>query len=94
MTRPHWHTHRDRNQSVIEDALRQCGAGVYDISAVPDSQCPGDLLIYWRGQWQVFEVKRPGAPVSDQQQYNHDNGTIPIARCTEDILRWYGVLEE
>ena len=97
--RPHRYTHRDRNQSVIVDALRKCGFEVYDISTVSDSQCPGDILVYaYQFErdayiWQPFEIKRKGAPVSPSQQLAHDSGKIPIANGAEDVLRWYGAID-
>lgn len=97
MSRPHWHTKRDANQTQIITDLRACGFTVYDISTVPDSQCPGDILVHGFHQrakaelWQPFEVKREDGQASNAlQKENAEAGHIPIVRVAEDVLAWYG----
>ena len=92
--RPHRYTHRDRNQGQIVRDLRTCGLEIYDISTLSDSQCPGDILVYARGQWQPFEVKTSDGKLSPEQRANVESGKVPVARCAEDVLRHFGMLRE
>jgi hypothetical protein len=94
--RPHWSTRRDSNQRQIERELRRLGFQVYDIAALPDSQCPGDILVYGTDgtghqRWQPFEVKTPAGQLSESQR---ERDFVPVARCVEDVLEWYGRIEE
>lgn len=60
----------DHNQSDIMWALRAIGCVVFDIEE------PFDLLVDWRGQWHVIEVKNPetnarkkgGSKLTDTQE--------------------------
>ena len=98
MGRPHRYTRRDANQQEIMDALRDVPwLLVYDISTVPDSQCPGDILVSHFGEggycWQPFEIKREGARLSDMQKAHHESGYVPIVHCAEDVLERMGLLD-
>jgi len=92
--RPRWRTKRDENQGEITGDLRALGARVEDCSTVPDSVIPGDILVHWYHArfeawvWQPFEVKTATGELSDQQEANKD--AVPVARCAEDVVRWYG----
>lgn len=91
--RPRYATRRDANQAEIMADLRVMGARVEDCSTVPDSVIPGDILVYWyhvRYQawiWQPFEIKVEDGELTPQQEENEP--AIPVARCAEDVARWY-----
>lgn len=59
----------DANQRVIVDALRRVGASVIDLSAVGDG-CP-DLLIGYRGQTWLVEVKSTRGKLTPAQKVVH-----------------------
>lgn len=91
--RPRYATSRDGNQSEIICGLRMLGARVEDISTVPDSIIPGDILVYWYHAdfnawiWQPFEIKTMDGQLTQQQEENKD--AIPVARCMKDVIEWY-----
>jgi hypothetical protein len=57
--------HRDANQPQIEADLRAIGASVVDLSAVGFG-CP-DLLVGYRDQTYLMEIKDPSKPKGDQK---------------------------
>ncbi len=65
----------DENQPDIVAALRQIGATVQPLHTV-GSGCP-DLLVGYRGQNFLLEVKNPKQKPSDQ-------------RLTPDQVKWHG----
>lgn len=92
--RPKYATRRDGNQKQLTANLRRLGARVEDCSTVPDSVIPGDILVYWYHAhyeawiWQPFEIKTLNGTPSPQQEENEP--AVPIARCAENVARWYG----
>ncbi|HUW32682.1 MAG TPA: hypothetical protein VM223_13810 [Planctomycetota bacterium] len=95
--RPRYRTKRDTNQATIKAELEQLGFLVFDISTMPDSQCPGDLIVRgWHGYhelwiWQPFEVKVPGGRLTKQQrefQEQHPDA-VPVVQQAEDVVEWY-----
>ena len=96
-SRPQYRTRRDANQANLKADLHALGFLVFDISTLPDAQCPGDLLVYgWHGYWQlwtwqVFEVKVPGGRLTKAQrefQEQHADA-MPVITRAEDVLKWY-----
>jgi hypothetical protein len=79
---------RDANEPEIVSALRKAGAVVFPIDS------PADLLIYWRGQFIVAEVKDSAKPPSARkltcsQLVSHamlPPGAIPILLSVDDAL--------
>lgn len=65
----------DENQAEIVEALRQVGAQVTPMHTLGGGV--SDLLVSWRQQWFVFEVKNPAKPKADQA-------------LTPDQKRWIG----
>lgn len=55
----------DDNQDEIVMALREIGCSVQSLASV-GSGCP-DLLVAWKGEMTLLEVKNPKVPKSDQQ---------------------------
>lgn len=95
--RPHYFTKRDENQGKITKELQQLGFQIFDISPLPDRECPGDILVYgWHGilrrwMWQSFEVKTRSGKLTPQQrefQEQHPDA-LPTARTAEDVVEWY-----
>ena len=95
MGRPHWFTHPDANQSdIMTDVKDIPGLECHDISSLTDAQCPGDILCYFRGRWQPFEIKTsPSAKVSKEQAEAHEEGKVPIIYEVANILEFYGAIE-
>jgi hypothetical protein len=93
--RPQYRTRRDANQPALVFGLEQLGFQVYDISTLPDKQCPGDILVYgWHGAleqwtWQPFEVKTRTGRLSKRQRELAEADAVPVARRVEDVLDWY-----
>ena len=65
----------DANQTQVVEALRAAGATVQSLAAV--GQGVPDLLVGFRGQTILLEVKNGRAPPSER-------------RLTEDQLKWHG----
>lgn len=55
----------DENQPAIVEALRMVGAEVTPLHMV--GQGVSDILVSWRQQWIVMEIKNPSKPKRDQQ---------------------------
>jgi hypothetical protein len=86
----------DRNQSEIVGALRAVGASVQPLHSVGDG-CP-DLLVGWKGQNLLIEVKDHLASVSDQKlnprqvRWHGDwRGQCAKATTIDEALRLLGV---
>ncbi len=93
--RPQYRTRRDANQATITADLVQLGFEVWDISTLPDAQCPGDILVRgWHHVlrckvYQPFEVKTIGGRLSKRQRELAESGAVPVARQAEDVVGWY-----
>jgi hypothetical protein len=76
---------RDENEPEVVEAFRRLGAHVQALSAkgVPD------LLVHFKGRWQVVEVKRPKEKLTpDQESWWAARGEDPvIARYPGDAYR-------
>ena len=99
--RPQYRTRRDANQTRLKADLERLGFLAFDISTLPDAQCPGDLLVYgWHGFlgrwiWQVFEIKAPGGRLTKAQrefQEQHADA-VPVITRAENVLEWYSRVE-
>lgn len=66
---------QDANQPEIVAALQYVGATVQVLSAVGQG-CP-DILIGWKGQNYLVEIKNPDKPKGDQ-------------KLTPDQVKWHG----
>jgi hypothetical protein len=55
----------DANHAAIRDALRSVGAYVIDTSHV--GQGFADLVVGWRGQWYMVELKNGALPPSKRR---------------------------
>ena len=87
----------DANQSEIVAALREVGATVQSLAAIGKG-CP-DLLVGWRGNNYVIEIKDGRQPPShrrltpDQVDW-HDtwNGRVHVVAGVTEALKLLGVL--
>lgn len=75
MRRPAAQGRQDANQPDIVSGLLYMGATVQVLSAVGQG-CP-DLMIGWKGQNYLIEIKNPEKPKGDQ-------------RLTPDQIKWHG----
>lgn len=81
----------DANQKDIVKALRKIGCNVFDIEE------PFDLLIDYRGEWRVMEVKNPetharrkgGSKMTDTQDtlLAIMSARVLIAESVDDAIR-------
>lgn len=80
---------RDTNERLIVDALTSVGASVQPLS---DKGVP-DLLVGWRGQNFLMEVKTPRGKLTDDQIDWHDSwrGEVHVVRSVDDALKILGV---
>ncbi len=82
----------DANQGVIEKALKRCGATVLDLSSV-GGDCP-DLLVGFRGEDRLLEVKTDDGALSDgQADFARDwkGRAVAIVRSEAEALVAIGV---
>ena len=91
MSRPHWYTRRDRNQSAIVRDLQRLGAYIWDTSPLGGEVL--DLIVHWRGQSRPVEVKRRGCEgdLTEGERNAIERlrlaGVEPIiATCAEDVV--------
>lgn len=63
---------QDASQWPIVEALRKIGARVYFMGK------PVDLLVAWRGQWHVLEVKSEGGRLTQAQVQFIAENTAPV----------------
>ena len=63
---------RDHNERAIINALLRVGAYVIPVSG------PGvpDLLVGWRGEWLLMEVKQPKGRLTIAQQAFHQDAAL------------------
>jgi len=82
----------DRNHVEIVEALRGVGASVQDLAAVGKG-CP-DLLVGYRGQNYVIEVKAPKGTATKAQVFWHADwrGDVRIVRSVDDALKVIGAI--
>jgi len=83
----------DANQSEIVRALRAVGCSVYSLHRVGGG-CP-DLLVGYRGQTFLLEVKHPqGILTPDQIDWHADwRGQVAVVHSPEEALQVVGALE-
>jgi hypothetical protein len=81
----------DANQSAIVKELRQCGASVWITSNLGDGS--GDIVVGWRGQNFIFEVKDPSQIpskrklTSDEKEFHANwHGQIHVIESAGDAL--------
>lgn len=80
---------RDANEEAIVKALRQCGAAVIRIS---ERGAP-DLLVLFRGDMFLLEVKQFGRKLTPAQKQRDDEGwPLWIARTPDEALKAIGAL--
>jgi hypothetical protein len=87
----------DANQSAIVDALRSVGASVQSLSAVGNGV--PDLLVGFRGQTHLFEVKDGSKPPSarkltpDQQEWHRNwrGADVYVVTSIRDALTAIGI---
>lgn len=88
----------DANQAPIVDALREVGAHVVYLKQ------PVDLLVGWRSNTFLLEVKRPLGPrggkngstlTPDQTDFFRDwrGGTLVVVRSVDEALAAIGALK-
>ncbi len=80
---------RDANQRPIVDALEQVGAEVW----ITDR--PADLLVWFRRQWHVLEVKTKCGRLSPLQEAEREAGKgegILMVRTPIEALRAVGAV--
>lgn len=82
----------DANQSEIVAALRGAGASVQDLHEVGRG-CP-DLLVGYRGQTYLLEVKGPGGRLNSREALWHLEwrGQARIVRDADDALEAIGAI--
>jgi hypothetical protein len=98
MTINRWAARSDSNRHAIVDALRAAGAVVYDLRR------PVDLLVAFRGQTILVEIKRPAGPRGGTAGRKHTKaqseflatwvgGPVATVESPEAALRAIGVLK-
>lgn len=80
---------RDANERAIMEALTAVGASVQPLS---DKGVP-DLLVGWRGENYLMEVKTKRGKLTDDQITWHDGwrGNVHIVKSVEEALNILGV---
>jgi len=75
----------DSNQAGIVKELRSIGCTVFVVSAT----CKMDIIVGWRGNNYLFEIKQPGKELRASQKELHAswNGQIDRAESFEDCMR-------
>jgi len=79
----------DDNQRELVDFMRAVGCSVLILSQVGNG-CP-DLLVGWKGQNYLFEVKTETGRLSDRQKDFKEcwRGKPPVViRNIEDVVEW------
>ena len=88
MSLKRWNARRDDNEAPIVRVLEKCGALVcpLSIAGMPD------LLVAYRGQLLLLEVKRPRRELSDAQQRQADLGwPVTTVHSIAEALALLGV---
>lgn len=81
----------DANQASIVADLRAIGATVLHLHAVGQG-CP-DILVGFRGENYLFEIKSPKGRLTPGQEGWHSLwwGQVAVIRCLEDALAIMGL---
>ena len=99
MTNRPRHPKPDANQADMVRDLRASGYTVIDVSTLG-----GDALDLFVGgfhfhrclpAWLSVEVKTADGELTDAEReyiYSHPELDILVARCAEDVLRWFGAI--
>ena len=89
---PKYAKKRDDNEPEIVDALQTVGAQVYKLN---ETNLP-DLLVAFRRQWWLIEVKGPNGKLKEGQKQFLDNAVAPVAvaRNQDEALQAVGALRE
>lgn len=84
----------DDNQGAIVAALRRCGADVRDLSRVGDGL--PDLLVGWRGQNFLLEIKTPRGELNTRQRNFQAGwrGQTATVRTISEALAAIGAIEQ
>ena len=84
----------DENQKSIVDALRRVGATVQHLHMVGGG-CP-DLLVGFKSENYLLEVKKPKGKTNDLQNEWHDkwHGFTFVVRSVEEALDAIGVNDD
>lgn len=77
---------RDRNEPDIISALESAGAEVWVLDR------PVDLLIRFRSQWHLMEVKTDKGRLTDEQEKFVTSTGCPVVRTPMDALKAIGVV--
>lgn len=82
----------DANQAEIVEALRQVGATVQHLHHLGQG-CP-DLLVGWRGNNYLLEIKRPGGELTEDERAWHAywNGRAYVVESVDEALRIIGAV--
>ncbi len=76
------HARRDKNETIIVDALKGCGVQVFRVSG----EGLPDLLLYRHGMWLPVEVKGPDGKLTPAQVETMAKAPFPVLRSIEDAL--------
>ena len=92
---PRWDAKADRNQREIMEALRQVGATVVSLHRV--GQGVPDLLVGFRGQNYLIEVKNPqgrGRRLTEAEARFMETwrGQVAVVASVEEALRVIGAI--
>jgi hypothetical protein len=81
----------DLNQREIIQGLRECGCTVVSLTIVGGGV--PDLLVGWRGQNHLLEVKQPGEMPRQTQMdwFGSWRGKAAVVRSVDEALRYVGV---
>jgi len=95
MTRPKY-PKPDDNQSAIVEDLRQLGAVVWVTASLPTPVL--DLVVLWRGQVRIVEVKAPGritftkGELESIEELERVGIEVVVAQSVEDVLAAFDAL--
>lgn len=78
----------DSNQKEIVSTLQKLGAEVVDTSKVGYGF--PDLVVSYRGEWHLIEVKTKKGKLLKSQKMFHGKHSAPvhILRCIDDAVAW------
>jgi len=89
---PKYAKKRDDNEPEIVRTLRGLGVEVHKLN---EEDIP-DLMVGFRGQWFLLEVKGKGKPLKKGQKdfYDQAEGPVAVVRTSEEALEAIGALRE